>query len=83
MSYPPANTKEWVKVLKRLGFEERRVGKGKHAYKFTHPKRKTSDYRIQRNFIIIPHKIYPVLSKRIVAEITFFGFTTREIEKAC
>jgi predicted RNA binding protein YcfA (HicA-like mRNA interferase family) len=83
MSYPPNNYKEWVKALKKLGFEERRVGKGKHAYKFKHPTKKTKDYRIQRNFIIIPHKIYPTLSKGIVKQVMFFGFSLEEIKKVC
>jgi predicted RNA binding protein YcfA (HicA-like mRNA interferase family) len=43
MSFPPNNQKEWVKLLKKLGFEERRVGKGKHAFKFCHPRRKTKE----------------------------------------
>ncbi len=83
MSFPPENYKEWIKVLYKLGFEEKRVGRGKHAYKFTHPSRKTQDFRIQRNFIIIPHKIYPTLSKTIVKQVMFFGFTLDEIKQVC
>ena len=49
--------KEWIRALNKLGFEERRVGRGKHVNKFTHPIRYTQDSRIQRDFIIIPHKV--------------------------
>jgi hypothetical protein len=83
MSYPPKNYKEWLRTMKRLGWIDNRVGKGKHAYKFSHPTRKTKDWRIQRNFIIIPHKIYPVISKRIVQQLTFFNYTLEEIKEAC
>lgn len=84
MAFPPSNQKEWIKTLKRLGFERvRRTGRGKHAFKFKHPTRKTKDFRIQPDFIIIPHKIYPTLSQDIVKEVTFFGFTVEEIEKTC
>lgn len=81
--YPPNNAKEWVKALKKLGFEERRVGRGKHANKFTHPTKHTQDSRIQRDFIIIPHKVYPVLSTHIVKGLTLFGFSLEEIREAC
>jgi len=82
--FPPNNTKEWKKSLRKLGFfEVSRIGIGKHAHKFKHVSRKTSDYRIQRNFIIIPHKIYRTLSAKIVKEVMFFGFTLEEVKKAC
>lgn len=82
--FPPDRRKEWIKALEKLGFYEVfRIGKGKHAHKFKHPTKKTKDYRIQRNFIIIPHKIYPTLSRQIVKQLTFFGFSVEEIEKAC
>jgi predicted RNA binding protein YcfA (HicA-like mRNA interferase family) len=83
MAYPPRNEKEWIKALRRLGFEERRVGKGKHAHKFTHQFRHTKDHIIQPDFIIIPHRIYPVISSHIVKELTFFGFSLEEIRTAC
>lgn len=83
MSYPPRDYKEWIRLLEKLGWENRRVGKGKHAYKYSHPTRKTKDFRIQRNFIIIPKKVYPVLSNRLVKELTFFGYTIEEIQEAC
>lgn len=81
--YPPANVKEWIRALNKLGFEERRVGRGKHVNKFTHPIRYTQDSRIQRDFIIIPHKVYPVLSTHIVKGLMLFGFSLDEIRKAC
>lgn len=64
------------------GFEERRVGRGKHVNKYTHPTRHTTDNRIQRDFIIIPHKIFPVLSTHIVKGLVLFGFSVEEIEAA-
>jgi len=70
------------KNSQKLGFEERRVGRGKHVNKFTHPTRHTSDNRIQRDFIIIPHKIFPVLSTHIVKGLVLFGFSIKEIEAA-
>ena len=82
MAFPPNNQKEWVKLLKRLGFEERRVGRGKHAFKFSHPTRKTKDYRIQPDFIIVPHIIYPAMSAHMVKELIFFGFSLEEIKEA-
>lgn len=83
MAFPPNNDKEWIRALRKLGFTENRVGRGKHAHKFTHPKRKTKDYRVQPNFIIIPHRIYPNLSAGIVKELHFFGFSLKEIKSAC
>lgn len=84
MAFPPNNAKEWKKVLKKLGFYEvRRVGKGKHAHKFKHPNKKPKDFRIQPNFIIIPHKIYPTLSANIVKEVVFFGFDIKKVESVC
>ncbi len=83
MAFPPNNAKEWKRALRKLGFEERRVGKGKHAHKFSHTTRKTKDYRIQRNFIIIPHRIYPTISKTIVKQVMFFGFELKEVKEAC
>ena len=80
--FPPTTVKEWIQTLKRLGFKERRVGRGKHVYKFTHPVRHTSDSRIQRDFIIIPHNVYPVLSTHIVKGLVLFGFSVEEIEQA-
>ena len=75
--------KNGKRVLRRLGFEERRVGRGKHAHKFSHSTRKTKDYRIQRNFIIIPHRIYPTISRAIVKQVMFFGFELEEVKEAC
>lgn len=69
--------------MNKLGFVERRVGRGKHAHKFVHRDRKTKDYKIQRNFIIIPHKIYPTLSAQIVKQVLMFGITLEEIKQAC
>jgi len=84
MGFPPNNSKEWKRTLKKLGFYEvERIGIGGHAHKFKHPTRKTKDYRIQPNFIIIPHRIYPTLSAAIVKEIMFFGFSLEEIKKVC
>lgn len=78
--FPPTNVREWIKTLERLGFTERRVGKGKHVNKFTHPTKHTLDNRIQRDFIIVPHKIFPVLSTHIVKGHMLFGFSVEEIE---
>lgn len=80
--FPPSTTKQWIKTLKRLGFRERRVGRGKHVNKFKHPTRHTKDSRLQRDFIIIPHKMYPVLSGHLVKGLLLFGFTIEEIELA-
>ena len=82
--FPPLKEKHWIRVLKKLGFQEvHRIGKGKHAHKFAHPFRRSSDYQKQPNFIIIPHKMYPLLAKEIIKEIGFFGFTENEIRKVC
>jgi hypothetical protein len=83
-SFPPDKTQHWLKVLKKLGFTEvQRIGKGKHAHKFIHPIRHTSDYRQQPDFIIIPHKMYKQLSVALVKELGFFGFSQPEIKRHC
>jgi len=63
MAFPPNNSKEWVKLLKRL-------------------ERKTKDYRIQPDFIIVPHVIYPAISAHIVKKLIFFGFSLEEVKAA-
>jgi hypothetical protein len=79
--FPPESCKEWRKILKKLNFYEvKRIGLGKHAHKFKHTTRTTSDYRVQPDFIIIPHKVYPALSAKIVKEVMFFGFSLDEIK---
>jgi len=80
--FPPINEKEWIALLKKLGFEERRVGRGKHAHKFSHPTKHTKDYRIQPDFIIVPSKIYNSLSAKMIKEVIMFGFTLDEIQQA-
>lgn len=83
-SYPPQKVQHWIRVLKKLGFEEvHRVGQGKHANKFAHPTKHTKDYKTQRNFIIIPHKIYPQMSDAIVKELSYFGITEEDIKGCC
>lgn len=82
-SFPPDKSKHWKRVLRKLGFREMRVGKGKHAHKFSHPTRKTKDYRIQPNFIIIPSTMHKQLSAGIVKQVMMFGFSLEEIEDAC
>lgn len=82
--FPPQKEQHWIRILKKLGFlEVLRVGKGKHAHKFSHPQRITKDHTKQPNFIIIPHKIYPILAKEIVKELMYFGFTEDDIKKVC
>lgn len=81
--FPPTKEKEWKALLKKLGFVDTRVGAGKHAHKYCHPNRHTKDYRIQPDFIIVPSKIYPSLSSKMVKEIMMFGFTLEEIREAC
>ncbi len=83
-SFPPQTDKHWIRVLKKLGFEEqRRVGIGGHAKKFLHPTRNTSDYKVQPNFIIIQHQMHNLMSKRIVEELSYFGFTEADIKEKC
>lgn len=67
--------------MTKLGFVDERVGGGKHAHKYTHSSRHSRDYRIQPDFIIVPSKIYPSLSSKMIKELSFFGFTIEEIEK--
>ena len=80
--YPSKNEREWISLVKKLGFVDERVGGGKHAHKFTHPTRHTRDFRVQSDFIIVPSKIYPSLSAKMVKELAFFGFSVKEIENA-
>lgn len=80
--YPPKNQQEWKKLVKKLGFVDKRVGGGKHAHKYTHPTRHSKDYRIQPDFIIVPTKIYPSLSAKMIKELIFFDYSIDEIEKA-
>lgn len=83
-SYPPQKAEHWIRVLKRLGFVKKdRIGKGKHANKFIHPARKTKNWKEQPNFIIIPHHVYEVMSEKIIKELSYFGFTEKEIEDCC
>jgi len=82
--FPPANAKEWCKVLEKLGFvPAERVGKGTHAYKYVHPERTTSDYKVQPDFLIVQHNMYKLASQRLIRELKFFGFSRKEVEKAC
>ena len=80
-SFPPNNCKKWCSLMEKLGFV--REAGGKHANKFKHPSRKTSDYKQQPDFIIIPHKIYKGMSCHIKKELNYFGFTDEEIKKGC
>lgn len=82
--YPPNNSKEWIRLLLKLGFvEKNRIGIGGHAHKFIHPDRHPPRNSQQPDFIIIPHKIYNILSKEIIKEIKAFGFTEEDIRDCC
>ena len=80
--FPPISQREWIAILKKLGFVDKRVGGGKHAHKYSHPSRHTLDFRVQPDFIVVPSKIYPSLSAKMVKEVIMFGFTLEEIKSA-
>ena len=82
--FPPQRDKDWIKILKKLGFTEvRRIGKGNHAHKFNHPDRHTNNYKEQPDFIIIPHKIYPQMSEYLIKELAYFQITEEDIKNCC
>lgn len=83
-SFPPQNQKHWCKVLKKLGFlENKRVGIGGHAKKFYHPEKHSTDFKVQPDFIIIQSNMYRQMSQKIVKELTYWGYTKKDIEECC
>jgi len=71
----PRNKKQCFKLLKNLGFEQvKRIGKGSHQYKYTHP---TLEMNCQneRPFIIIPYKYYNLLGKKLVKKLICYSFS--------
>ena len=79
-SHFPGNQRELMLFLEKLGFrQKKRIGKGRHQYKYFHPERVfMCDDR--KNFIIVPHYIYKQMVLKIIKRLVCWGFSEEELK---